>query len=105
MAWTYLQQGDAALARHHFFESVQAHTDIASVRGVGLALVGLAAVEAVENRPERAVQIAAAAEVYAQQEGIVVVYSDETPGRELVDGRERPYRPATSRVPPMPAAD
>jgi hypothetical protein len=31
------------------------------------------------------VQIAAAAEVYAQQEGIVNVYSDETPGREFVD--------------------
>jgi predicted ATPase len=86
MAWTYLQNGDSAPARHHFFEAVQAHTDIASVRGVGLALVGLAAVEAVEHRPERAVQIAAAAEVYAQQEGIVVVYSDETPGRELVEG-------------------
>jgi hypothetical protein len=31
------------------------------------------------------VQIAAAAEVYARQEGIVNVYSDETPGREFVD--------------------
>ena len=30
-------------------------------------------------------QIAAAAEVYAHQEGIVNVYSDETPGREFVD--------------------
>ena len=30
-------------------------------------------------------QIAAAAEVYAQQEGIVNVYSDDTPGREFVD--------------------
>ena len=38
-----------------------------------------------EARPQTAVQIAAAAEVYAQQEGIVNVYSDETPGREFVD--------------------
>ena len=30
-------------------------------------------------------RIAAAAEVYANQEGIVNVYSDETPGRQLVD--------------------
>jgi hypothetical protein len=30
-------------------------------------------------------QIAAAAEVYAQQEGIVNVYSGETPGREFID--------------------
>ena len=41
--------------------------------------------EAVEHRPEKAVQIAAAAEVYARREGIVNVYSDETPGREFVD--------------------
>jgi predicted ATPase/class 3 adenylate cyclase len=85
MAWTYLANGDTTLARRYFFESVQAHTDIASVRGVGLSLVGLAAAEAVDHQPECAVQIAAAAEVYAQGEGIVVVYSDETPGRELVD--------------------
>jgi hypothetical protein len=64
---------------------VQAYIDVASVRGVGLSLIGLAATEAVELRPETAIQIAAAAEVYAQQEGIVNVYSDETPGREFVD--------------------
>jgi hypothetical protein len=64
---------------------VQAHTDIGSVRGAGQALVGLAAAEAVEGRPETAAQIAAAAEVHAQEEGVVVVYSDETPGRELVE--------------------
>ena len=58
---------------------------MASVRGVGLSLIGLAATEAVEHRPETAVQIAAAAEVYAHQEGIVIVYSDDTPGREFVD--------------------
>lgn len=88
IAWTHLGNGDTTGARRYFFESVHAHTDVASVRGVGLSLIGLAAAEAVEDRPERAVQIAAAAEVYAQEEGIVVVYSDETPGRELV-GRAR----------------
>jgi tetratricopeptide (TPR) repeat protein len=85
MAWTHLANGDTGLARSFFFESVQAHTDIGSVRGVGQSLVGLAAAEFVEQRPERAVQIAAAAEMHAKEEGIVVAYSDETPGRELVD--------------------
>ena len=85
MAWTYLRNADAAEARRYFFDSVQAYMDVASVRGVGLSLVGLASLEAAE-RPERAVQIAAAAEVYAGQEGIVNVYSDETPGREFVEG-------------------
>ena len=85
IAWTHLRNDDAALARRYFFRSVQAHTDVASVRGVGLSLIGLAATEAAELRPDRAVQIAAAAEVYANQEGIVVVYSDENPGRDFVE--------------------
>ena len=85
IAWTHLGNDETGLARRYFFESVQAHTDVASVRGVGLSLIGLAATEAVEHRPDRAVQIAAAAEVYAGQEGIVVIYSDENPGRELVE--------------------
>jgi predicted ATPase len=84
-AATHLANGDTGLARRYFFESVQAHTDVASTRGVALSLVGLAAVEAAEDRPERAVQIAASAEMHAQDEGIVVVYTDETPGSELVE--------------------
>jgi hypothetical protein len=76
---------DRELARQYFLDSERAYTDVASVRGVGLSLIGLAAIEAVEQRPARAVQIAAAAELYAQKEGIVNVYSDETPGREFVD--------------------
>jgi hypothetical protein len=85
MAWTHLESGDTVLARRHFLDSVQAHSDIASMRGVGLSLVGLAAAEAVDGRPERAARIATAAEMLAQEEGIVVVYTDETPGRELVE--------------------
>ncbi|MDQ1604979.1 MAG: hypothetical protein QOE01_2824 [Actinomycetota bacterium] len=85
MAWTHLRVHDPALARWYFLESAQAYTDVASVRGVGLSLIGLAATEELEGRPGNAVQIAAAAEVYAAQEGIVNVYADETPGREFVD--------------------
>ena len=76
------------LARRTFLDSVQAYTDVASVRGVGLSLIGLAATEVVEQRPETAAQIAAAAEVYAGEEGIVNVYSEETPAREFVDQAE-----------------
>jgi tetratricopeptide (TPR) repeat protein len=85
LVWTHLGHQEPVLARGYFLDSVQAYIDVASVRGVGLSLIGLAATEAVEHRPERAVQIAAAAEVYAQQEGIVNVYTDEKPGREYVD--------------------
>ena len=93
MAWTQLRIHDPTLARWFFLESAQAYTDVASVRGVGLSLIGLAAVEVVEGRPGNAAQIAAAAEVYAAQEGIVNVYADETPGREFVD-RARASLPA-----------
>lgn len=85
LAWTHVRAGAAGAARRHFLESVRAYTDIASVRGVGLALIGLAATESIEGKPEQAVQIAAAAEIYAGQEGIVNVYSDQNPGREFVD--------------------
>jgi predicted ATPase/class 3 adenylate cyclase len=85
MAWTHIQHKEPVHARRYFLDSVQAYTDIASVRGIGLSLIGLAATEAIEQRPETAVQIAAAAEFYAHQGGIVNVYSEETPGRELVD--------------------
>ena len=85
MAWTHLADGDPARARATFFESVQAHTDVASVRGIGLSLIGLAATEVAEHRPENALRIAAAAEVYAQEEGIAVIYTEDTPGREFVD--------------------
>jgi tetratricopeptide (TPR) repeat protein len=85
MAWAHVRAGAAGAARQRFLDSVRAYTDVASVRGVGLSLIGLAATESIEDRAERAVQIAAAAEVYADQEGIVNVYSDQTPGREFVD--------------------
>ena len=85
MAWTQLAAGDTEIARRSFLASVQAHIDIASSRGVGLSLVGLAAAETVDGNPERAAQIAAAAERLAGEEGIAVVYSDETPGRDLVE--------------------
>jgi len=84
-AWTHLRNEDAALARRYFLESVQAYIDLASVRGVGLSLIGLAATETFEQRFETAVTLAAAAEVFAHEEGIVNVYSEETPGREFVD--------------------
>ena len=92
-AWTHLRNEDPGAARRSFFDSVQAYTDVGSVRGIGLSLIGLATTEAVEDRAEHAVRIAAAAEIYAQEEGIVNVYSDETPGREFVDGARAALSP------------
>jgi hypothetical protein len=85
LASAQLRIGDVAAARRSFFDSIRAYTDIASVRGIGLSMIGLAACEAVGGHPMNAATIAAAAEGYAAQEGIVNVYREETPGREFVD--------------------
>ncbi len=85
MASTHLRRGDSTLARQTFLESAQAYQDIASVRGVGLSLIGLAAAHASEGRNVEALKIAAAAEVYAQQDGIVNVYIEQPVGREFID--------------------
>ena len=95
MAWTQFRHHDPALARRTFLDSVQAYADVASVRGVGLSLIGLAATEAVDGRPETAVQIASAAEVYAHQEGIVNVYSDGRRGGSSSTGPEHRSRPTS----------
>lgn len=85
VGWTHLSQGAAEPARQFFLNSVRAYSDVASVRGVGLALLGLASTQVVEGRPALALTIAAAAEVYAHREGIVNVYSPDTPGGDFLD--------------------
>jgi len=93
MASTHLRHGDSTLARQAFLESAQAYQDVASVRGVGRSLIGLAAADASEGRNEEAVKIAAAAEVYASQEGIVNVYTEQPVGRDFIDGARAELSP------------
>jgi hypothetical protein len=72
MGWTALGAGDAHAAQRAFVLGVRANEEVGSPRGTGLALLGLAAVEAAEGRPERAVAIAAAAHALSERAGIVV---------------------------------
>lgn len=51
---------------------MHANEEVGSPRGTGLALLGLAAVEAAEGREERAVTIAAAAKALSDRAGVVV---------------------------------
>jgi hypothetical protein len=60
---------------------------------VGLSLIGLAAANASEGRHIEALQIAAAAEVYAQQDGIVNVYTEQPVGRDLIDAARSELSP------------
>jgi non-specific serine/threonine protein kinase len=72
MGWTALAAGDARAARQAFVQGVHTNELVGSPRGTGLALLGLAAVEAAEGRSERAVAIAAAAHALSERAGVVV---------------------------------
>jgi predicted ATPase len=85
MAWSYLAHGNSETARYAFLDSAQAYEDVGSVPGVGTSMIGLAAVEAVEGQPKRAVTIAYAAERFSEVEGIVNVYSEDSPGRPYLE--------------------
>jgi len=84
-AWTYMAHGDSEGARTTFFESARAYEDVGSVRGIGISLTGLAAVKALDGRHRDAMTIAFAAERFAEQEGVVNVYSEDNPGRVYLD--------------------
>jgi predicted ATPase/class 3 adenylate cyclase len=86
MAWTFLAHEDPDTARRMFLDSAQAYQDVGSTPGIGTSMIGLAAVEAVEGRPQRAVIIASAAEHFSEEEGVVNVYSEDSPGRPYLAG-------------------
>jgi tetratricopeptide (TPR) repeat protein len=74
MGWTALAAGDSDRAARSFREAVRTNEAVGSARGTGLALMGLAAVEAAAGRAERAVSIAAAARALSERAGIVVAH-------------------------------
>ena len=72
MGWTALAASDPRAARRSFVLAVHTNEEVGSPRGTGLALLGLAAVEAASGRGERAVAFAAAAEALSKRAGVVV---------------------------------
>lgn len=74
MGWTALAAGDAPAAQRAFQLGVRANEEVGSPKGTGLALLGLAAVEAAEGRSERAVAIAAAAHALSERAGVVIAH-------------------------------
>ena len=63
------------------------------MRGIGISLVGLAATEAAEGRPERAVRIAAAAAEFSEQEGVAIDYAMDTSAPEYLDAARSSLSP------------
>jgi predicted ATPase/tRNA A-37 threonylcarbamoyl transferase component Bud32 len=74
MGWTALAASDSRAAAESFRRAVHAYEGVGSARGTGQALLGLAAVEAAEDRSEQAVAIAAAAETFLARAGTVVAH-------------------------------
>ena len=74
MGWTALAASDRRAAAESFRRAVHAYEGVGSARGTGQALLGLAAVEATEDRSEKAVAIAAAAEAFLARAGTVVAH-------------------------------
>jgi non-specific serine/threonine protein kinase len=72
MGYAELAGGSAAAARWTFQRAVRTYDEVGSPRGTGQALMGLAAAEAAGGDVERAVAVAAVAEVMSQRAGVVV---------------------------------
>ena len=84
-AWTHLAGGEIAQARSDL-PRVGAGAPRRRERSRGRALARRARGDGGgRGRHATAVQIAAAAEVYAQQEGIAMIYADDAPGHEYVE--------------------
>jgi len=69
--WTALAADDPAAAGATFRRALLTYEEVGSPRGTGLAMLGLAAVEAAEGRPERAVAIGSAAQALTERAGVV----------------------------------
>jgi hypothetical protein len=69
--WVALADRDAPGARSLFRQGVTVYQEVGSPRGTGLALLGLAAVEEMEGRSEKAVAIAEAAQALTRRAGVV----------------------------------
>jgi tetratricopeptide (TPR) repeat protein len=93
MAWCTLAASQVDRARRLFLGSLQAHDSVASTRGMGLALFGLSAVEVASGRADRGAVIAAAAEVFAEAEGVVVTYPWVTAAQDEVAAALRGLSP------------
>lgn len=85
MAWVFLKIKNVKEARKYFLNSIHAYEDVGSVRGIGLALLGIAGVESVEQHPSKAIEIATAAQLFTQQEGVVNNYGEGFQGKVYLD--------------------
>ena len=72
MGWTALAAGEVHEATRAFARALRTYEEVGSPRGTGVAMLGLAAVEAALGRADRAIAIATAAKALASRAGVVV---------------------------------
>ncbi|MEZ4896597.1 MAG: helix-turn-helix domain-containing protein [Saprospiraceae bacterium] len=72
IAWTHLANQDTRKALQFALASIDAHQEIGSNRGIGLSMNALAAIMAVNGQAVRALEIAAAAQHFADQKGVAI---------------------------------
>lgn len=72
MGYLALAAGDHPEAKRHFLRALRTNDEIGSPRGIGQVLFGLAAVASAQGNVDRAVTLAAAAQVMSERAGVVV---------------------------------
>lgn len=72
MGWTALASNDSFAAMNAFRNAVYHYEAVGSPRGTGVALLGIAAVEAAAGRHQNAVAIAAVADALSVRAGVVI---------------------------------
>lgn len=89
ISWTYLASGNTYMALQYALKSIWAHQKIGSNRGIGLSLNAFAAIEAVKGHAKTAIEIAAAAEHFANQKGVAIELGINNHGTIYLDNARK----------------
>ncbi len=89
MSWAYLALKNTSAALRSTLDSLRAHQEVGSTRGIGLSMNGLAAIEAVKGHSIRAVELAAAAQQFASQKGVAIEFGVSNHGKVYLDNAKK----------------
>jgi predicted ATPase len=84
-AWTYLIKNDYQNGRKYFLECIQAFKELGSTRGIGQALIGVAASLQVAGNSYQAVMVAETADILSTKEGIINAYGGDFKGKDFIE--------------------
>ena len=93
MGWAALSLDAFDEARISFLESLRWYDEVGSPPGKGTALTGLAVVEAAVGNVDRALTVAAAADVMAEQAGVVIEHAMNLGAGDRIESLRAGYDP------------